>query len=150
MGKTVFGGCFNLDEEMKAAHASDTLARKLMKNGEYGHQLNFYHDETEVVVEKRKKMSRCLGVTWDKKQSKWRVERWSKIEKKMIYKGRFNAHEETKAVHASDTLARELMKNGENGHHLNFPDDKTKERLEKGKNNKRKRSEESKDGSDLN
>ena len=32
----------------EAAHASDTLARKLMENGEQGHTLNFPDDETEV------------------------------------------------------------------------------------------------------
>ena len=42
----------------------------------------------------------------------------------MSYNGRYD-NEET-AAHASDTLARKLMSNGEQGHKLNFPDDDTK------------------------
>ena len=41
----------------------------------------------------------------------------------MIQSGTYK-NEET-AARASDTLARELMANGEQGHKLNFPDDDT-------------------------
>ena len=40
------------DNEKRAARASDTLARKLIINGEKGHKLNFPNDETEVFQEK--------------------------------------------------------------------------------------------------
>ena len=36
------------DNEKTAAQASDNLARKLMKNGERAHKLNFPADSTEV------------------------------------------------------------------------------------------------------
>ena len=39
------------ENEETAAHASDTLARKLLEHGEQGHQLNFPNDETEVFRE---------------------------------------------------------------------------------------------------
>ena len=39
------------ENEEAAAHASDTLARKLIANGEQGHKLNFLGDETEVFRE---------------------------------------------------------------------------------------------------
>ena len=39
------------ESEETAAHASDTLARKLMTNGEQGHKLNFPNDDTEVFPE---------------------------------------------------------------------------------------------------
>jgi hypothetical protein len=39
-------------DEETAAHATDTLARKLMANGEKNHKLNFPDDNTEVYAEK--------------------------------------------------------------------------------------------------
>ena len=42
-------GCY-ADEET-AAHASDTLARKLITNGEQGHKMNFPNDDTEIFPE---------------------------------------------------------------------------------------------------
>ena len=45
------------DNEKTAAHASDTLARNLLANGEKGHRLNFPDDDTDVnltEVTKRK------------------------------------------------------------------------------------------------
>ena len=42
-------GCY--DNEDTAARASDTLARKLMANGEQGHKLNFPDDDTDVFPE---------------------------------------------------------------------------------------------------
>merc|ERR1711964_230686 len=46
-GRIVHGGNFNVDEEMKAALASDILAIKLMQKGEEGHKFNFPTDGTE-------------------------------------------------------------------------------------------------------
>merc|ERR1712098_369116 len=117
--KSVCYGSYRNEET--AAHASDTLARKLMTKGEQGHKLNFPDDHTEVQPEEKKNTSEYIGVRYQ--NLKWRVERWSKNEKKTIYYGSYD-NEET-AAHASDTLARELMENGEQGHKLNFPDDHT-------------------------
>jgi len=49
--------------------------------------------------------------------------RHSKLEKKDVYNGVYENEE--RAAHASDTLARILIANGEQGHKLNFPDDNT-------------------------
>merc|ERR1712098_813494 len=103
------------DNEETAAHASDTLARKLMENGEQSHKLNFPDDHTEVQPETIFS-SEYIGVT--KKNLKWRVRRWSKNEKKNFTNGSYD-NEET-AAHASDTLARKLMESGEQSHKLNF------------------------------
>ena len=48
--KDLYNGSY--DNEETAARASDTLARKLMTNGEKGHKLNFPNDGTEVFPEK--------------------------------------------------------------------------------------------------
>ena len=56
---------------------------------------------------------------FDGNTSKWRVQRWSK--NKLFYNGHYD--DEETAAHASDTLARKLMKNGEQNHKLNFPED---------------------------
>jgi len=101
-----------------AAHASDILARKLIANGENGHELNFPDDDTEEITP-----SIYMGVSYHKKDKKWLVWRHSKKEKKMI-NNRSYKNEET-AAHASDILARKLMANGEEGHELNFPKDHT-------------------------
>ena len=63
-------------------------------------------------------------MSWYKNYSKWRVCRWSKIQDKTVYNGYFDTNQETKAAHASDTLARTLIANGEQhkGLDLNFPD----------------------------
>merc|ERR1712098_624510 len=106
--------------EETAALASDTLARKLMTKGEQGHKLNFPDDYYEVHAEKIQ-TSEYIGASYLERNLKWRVERWSKNVKKMVYYGCYD-NEET-AAHASDTLARKLMQNGEQGHKLNFPDD---------------------------
>merc|ERR1712098_653619 len=104
-----------------SAHASDTLARKLMENGEQKHKLNFPDDHIEVYPEKKK--SPYIGVFYNEKTSKWRALRWGKDENKVVYNGYYD-NEET-AAHASDTLARKLMENGEQKTKLNFPDDQT-------------------------
>jgi len=117
--KGVHYGCY--DNEETAAHASDTLARKLMENGEQVLKLNFPDDHIEVHAEEKIQTSEHIGVVYNKILSKWRVHRWSKNEKKAVDNGYYD-NEET-AAHASDTLARELIKNGEQGHTLNFPDD---------------------------
>merc|ERR1712098_624684 len=117
--KMVYYGSY--DNEETAAHASDTLIRKLMKNGEQGQKLNFPDDHTEVHAEEKIQTSEYIGVTYQKRKSKWCVQRRSKNEKKNFSNGSYK-NEET-AAHASDTLARKLMENGEQGHKLNFPDD---------------------------
>ena len=127
------------DNEVTAAHASDTLARKLIANSEEGHNLNFPNDDSEVFPEKvtqRQKSyfknyncltfektfsSQFVGVVYDATTSKWRANRKSKHEKKTVCNGCYD-NEET-AAHASDTLARKLTVNGEQGHKLNFPND---------------------------
>merc|ERR1712058_91254 len=110
------GGCY--DNEETTAHASDTLARKLMRSGEQYHKLNFRDDETEVHSIKQF-TSKYIGVS--KKGSKWRAARFSKIENKSVRNGRYD-NEET-AAHASDNLARKLKSSGEQKLKLNFPDD---------------------------
>merc|ERR1712034_17083 len=120
--KPVYNGYY--DNEETAAHASDTLARKLMENGEYGHKLNFPDDLTEIYAEEKKISSKFIGVTFNEKESKWVVQRWTKNEKKIFSNGSY--HDEETAARASDTLARKLMENGEQGHKLNFPDEVTK------------------------
>ena len=55
--------------------------------------------------------------------AKWYAYRRSKNEKKTVYNGSFT--DEETAAHASDTLARKLIANGETHHKLNFPDDDT-------------------------
>merc|ERR1712098_853792 len=104
-----------------AAHASDTLARKLMANGELNHKLNFPNDETEVSLERKTKSSQYIGVSYDVNSSKWRANMRSKHMKKHVYNGSYES--EVTAAHASDTLARKLMANGEQNHILNFPND---------------------------
>merc|ERR1712098_795178 len=119
--KNVYNGCYK-DEET-AAHASDTLARKLIKNGEKGHKLNFPDDHTEVYPEKVTFSSNYFGVSYNESKSKWVAQRRSKNEKKTVFNGTYK--DEETAAHASDTLARKLIANGEKGRLLNFPDDKT-------------------------
>ena len=65
--------------------------------------------------------SEYIGVSYI--NSKWCAQRWSRNEKKNIYYGSYD--NERTAAHASDTLARKLIANGEKGHKLNFPDDYT-------------------------
>merc|ERR1712098_852908 len=107
-----------------AARASDTLARKLMANGEQAHKLNFPHDETEVFPEDKKgSYSQFICVSYDINTTKWRAKRHSTLEKKIINNGSYE-NEET-AARASDTLARKFMANGQQAHKLNFLDDDT-------------------------
>jgi len=118
--KKFSNGYYN-DEET-AAHASDTLARKLMENGEQNHKLNFPDDHSEVHPKKDKRFtSKFIGVSYFERDSNWNVQRWSKAENKTVFNGCYD-YEET-AAHASDTLARKLMNNGELNHRLNFSDD---------------------------
>jgi hypothetical protein len=108
-------------DEETAALASDTLARKLIANGEQNHKLNFPNDDTEVYAEK--KSSIYFGVIYNKRDKTWTAQRRSKHEQNTIKYGTYK-NEET-AAHASDTLARELMANSEHIHKLNFPDNNT-------------------------
>merc|ERR1712098_590322 len=119
--KTINNGSY--ENEETAARASDTLARKLMENGEKAHTLNFPYDDTEVFPEQKKTSSQFIGVKYEVNTSKWRPQRYSRLEKKIINNGNYE-NEET-AARASDTLARKLMNNGEKAHKLNFPYDDT-------------------------
>jgi len=107
------------DDERTAGLASDNLARKLMQNGEQNHKLNFPDEFTEVYPQE--KSSKFIGVTYNKKDSKWRVTRWSKTENKSLHNGYYD-NEKTAAL-ASDTLARKLAENDGQNHELNFPDE---------------------------
>merc|ERR1712098_936802 len=101
-----------------------------------GHKLNFLDDATDVFPEEKTNSSQYIGVSYIIKISKWRARRRSKHEKKDIYYGIYDK-EET-AAHASDTFARKLIANGEEGHKMNFPDDDTEvfpERQKKKKKN---------------
>jgi len=118
--KNVFYGYY--DNEKTAARASDTLARQLMEKGER-HKLNFPDDHKEVHPAEKNFTSEYFGVSYHKRTSRWIVTRWSRNEKKYVYYG-YCDDEET-AARASDTLAKELMRKGEHGHKLNFPDDYT-------------------------
>merc|ERR1712098_446623 len=69
-------------------------------------------------------ISNYIGVSYNKRESNWRAQRWSKKEKKIVHSGCFK--DEEKAARGSDTLARNLMENGEMNHKLNFPDDNFK------------------------
>jgi len=122
------------DDEITAAHASDSLARKLIANGEKGHKLNFPDDHTEYS---KMKQSKWIGVSYNERGKQWIAQRWSKAEKRIFNDGYHK--DEEKAVHASDALARRLMENGEQGHKLNFPDDNEKVNVQEKGTNKRKR-----------
>merc|ERR1712098_485647 len=131
--KMLFNGSY--DNEETAARASDTLARKLMTNGEQARKLNFPDDDTEVLPEEKKSSSKFIGVSYDVRNAKWQAQRRSKLEKKMIYYGTYE-NEET-AARASDPLARKLMANGEQSHKLNFSDDDTEVLPERARKRKR-------------
>merc|ERR1712098_221453 len=55
-GRQLYNGSYK-DKET-AAHASDTLARKLTKNGEQNHKLNFPDDNTEKCTEENQTSKR--------------------------------------------------------------------------------------------
>merc|ERR1712098_559561 len=129
-------GGSHIDEET-AAFASDTLARTFMANGEKGHKLNFPNDDIEMYSE-YVTSSRFIGVTYNKVQSKWRVQRRSNSkvsEKDILYNGSYS--DEETAAHASDTLARDLIARGGKYLKLNFPHDETE--VQGKRLNKRKR-----------
>merc|ERR1712098_436082 len=106
--KLVYNGTYK-DEET-AARASDTLARKLMANSNQNLELNFPFDHIEVWLGEMK-TSKYIGVSYNKERSKWYVQRQSKNEKKLLSNGTYK--DEDTAAHASDTLARKLIENGE-------------------------------------
>merc|ERR1712098_252226 len=67
--------------------------------------------EEDEYAKKKEPSSQFIGVSYDVKSGKWRAQRRSKLEKKMIHYGSYK-NEETAAL-ASDTLARKLLANGE-------------------------------------
>merc|ERR1711964_928080 len=113
------------------------MGRALMKNGDKEMKLNFPYDEIEVWAEK-KTSPKYVGLSWIKSKSKWRVERWSKVQGTNVYNGYFNRDEEMRAAHASDDLARKLKNAGEEGHKLNFSENAADENSKK-RDKKRKR-----------
>jgi len=131
--KIIYNGTYKVAET--AAHASDTLARQLKKNGEKGHKLNCPNGDTEVHTEKKRNY---IGMSYNRKEATWTAQRWSKNEKKNVYNGCHYKDEET-AAHASDTLARKLIANGEKDHKLNFPDDGTEVNSKEAKYQKKRK-----------
>merc|ERR1712098_130485 len=97
------------------------MGREVMAKGEGDAKLNFPDDETEV--QKKRKSSEYIGVTFHKKGFRWGAFRWSREECRTLHNGNYDNEEE--AAYASDTLARKLMANGEENIKLNFPDDNT-------------------------
>jgi hypothetical protein len=96
---------------------------------------NSEHVEVLVKIEEDecfKTNSNYIRVSYRNSLSKWRAYRWSKNENKLFHNGVYK-NEET-AAHASDTLARKLIANGEKHHKLNFSDDDTevKNKLHRG------------------
>merc|ERR1712034_304579 len=88
--KLAYNGYYK--EEETAARASDTLARKLMVNGEQKHKLNFPEDNTEVYPEINQKF-KYIGVNYSERNSGWDACRWSKIDKKPVYNGHYKDEE---------------------------------------------------------
>merc|ERR1712098_699669 len=86
--KTIYNGSY--ENEETAARASDTLARKLMANGEQVHKLNFPDDDTDVFPEEKKSSSKFIGVKKVSNSAKWQSQRYSKLEKKMIHCGSYD------------------------------------------------------------
>jgi len=115
--RKIYNGSYK--NEDTAAQASDTLARKLIANGEEGHKLNFPDEINDVHAKPRKNSSKFFGVSYNGEKSRWEVQRHSKAEQKKISNGYHR--DEKKAAYASDSLARQLIANGEQGHKLNFP-----------------------------
>ena len=68
-------------------------------------------------------ISKYIGICYSTGRSTWGVRRWSAYQNKLFYNGCYD--DEETAAHASDTLARKLMENGEQKLKLNFPDDYT-------------------------
>merc|ERR1712098_16781 len=102
-------------------------------------KVNFPNDESGVYPKEKTTSSKYFGVTFNKKISKWKVQRWSKHENKIFNNGYFENEEI--AAHASDTLARQLVKKGEQGHKINFDDDDIQARPEEISHPKRKENE---------
>merc|ERR1712058_198556 len=88
-------------------------------------------------VNSKEKTSKYFGVTYNKRDERWRAQRRSKQENKPVYNGTYK--DEETAARASDTLARKLIANSEKGHKLNFPDDGTEVCPEKETYQKQKR-----------
>jgi len=82
------------------------------------HAVIFEHKETNKIF-----FVKLIGVTGNKTRTRWTANRWSKKEKKNVHNGVYK--DEETAAHASDSLARKLIENGEQGHKINFPDDDT-------------------------
>jgi len=93
---------FSDEEKALAARESDALARKLMEND----------------LKKTHPSSKYIGVKYDAERRRWEAQRWSSKQNKMVHGGFY--FNEANAARESDSLARDLMENGEQ-HKLNFP-----------------------------
>jgi len=91
-----------------------------MANGEKNHKFNFPDDDAEVYPEQKIASSMHIGMC--------------KTENKMVYNGCCKDEEAVALV--SDTLARNLIVNGEQNHKLNFPNSDNEKYQQR---NKRKR-----------
>ena len=121
------------DEYAKVTNTSThshTSALTMLKFG--GLKTHHYSPKPCLVVKslqnninsfERKKSSQYIGVFYNDKKSRWIPQIWSKKEKKLIFNGCYK--DEETAAHASDTLVRKCMANGEQNHKLNFPNDRT-------------------------
>merc|ERR1712098_661110 len=120
--KMVYSGCY-INEET-AAHASDTLARELMNNGEHRHMLNFPDENIGLHVGQDGTCLFYLGIYQTiagHRFKRWQAHRWNKDEARTDSNACCYKNEET-AAHASDTLAKQLSRNGQQGHKFNFPE----------------------------
>merc|ERR1712096_200115 len=90
-------------------------------------------EDEYAKINKKETSSQYIGVSY-RNRSKWFAQRHSKLEKKIVCNGSYD--DEKTAAHASDTLARKLMANGEQNHKLNFPDDDTEVLVEKNQTSK--------------
>merc|ERR1712098_913340 len=81
-------------DEETAARASDTLARKLMENGEQNHKLNFPDENFIQEYQKETNSSKYTGVCYSDSNAGWTAQRWSKQEKKPLHNGTYKNEEQ--------------------------------------------------------
>jgi len=98
-------------------------------------QVNLDNLARKYGVEK-KRTSKYIGVSYNKKNSKWNAQRRSKEDNKVFSYGHYD--DEITAAHASDTLTRKLMKNCKRKLKLNFPDNHNEVYPEQCNQNKKK------------
>jgi hypothetical protein len=119
----------NQENKVQIAKSEETITENNAEN------LIFVKIEEDEYTKTNKKTSKFIGVCYDKSKTRWTAQRRNKSERKNVVNGSYK--DEETAAHASDTLARKLMKNGERNLKLNFPDDKSEVFPEKIKNSSR-------------